>query len=253
MIDRSFKNERVIDMENRNNIYALIVAGGTGTRMDSRIPKQFLSLMGREMIEWSVHKFDSNSRIDRVIALVPENWVAHTDALFCDRSEVLVAAGGGSRNETIDIGLDLINEKYGIDDETIVLVHDAARPLVTADIIERAIDSMENYVASTVAVPSIDSVAFSENGLTISSGLDRNTVFRIQTPQTFRAARYKELFDNASEEEKGSLTESTRLFTNVGLEVALIEGELRNMKVTRPGDIEILETIYKRDSSRKRR
>ena len=238
-------------MENRNNIYALVVAGGTGTRMGSKIPKQFRSLMGREMIEWSVHKFDSNRRIDRVIVLVPKDWTAHADYLFCDRSEVLITAGGATRNETIAKGLDFIDEKYGIDEDTIVLVHDAARPLVTAQIIDKAIDSMEEYSATTVTVPCTDSVAFSSNGRTVDSCPDRSSVFMIQTPQTFKAALYLRLFENATEEEKASFTESTRIFADNGYSVGMIEGEQRNMKVTRSGDIDLLELIYKKSGSKK--
>lgn len=238
-------------MENRNNIYALVVAGGTGTRLGSKIPKQFLSVMGREMIEWSVHKFDNNNRIDRVIVLVPKDWTFHADALFCDRSEVLIAAGGDTRNETISNGLNLIDEKYGIDEETVVLVHDAARPLITAELIDKAIDSMDEYRASTVAMPSTDSIAFSEDGKTVASCPDRENVFLIQTPQTFRAAEYRRLFEEAPEEKRSALTESTRLFAEAGISVGIIEGEMRNMKVTRSGDIQILEMIYRKSSGKK--
>ena len=237
--------------ENRNNVYALVVAGGTGTRMGSAIPKQFLSVAGREMIQWSVHKFDSNSRIDRVIVLVPSEWVAHTDALFCDRSEVLVVAGGETRNDTVSIGLDLIDRKYGIDEETAVLVHDAARPLVTTEIIDNAIDSMGKYAASTVAMGVTDSVAVSNDGCTVASCPDRENIFMIQTPQTFMASIYRELYEAASEEERTAMTESTKLFIDNGYKVGIVEGSIRNMKVTRSGDIEILEMIYQRSAGRR--
>ena len=239
-------------MESRNNIYALVVAGGSGTRMGSKIPKQFLSLNGREMIEWSVHKFDSNSRVDRVIVLVPEQWIAHTDSLFYDRSEVLVTAGGETRNDTVINGLKLIDERYGIDDDTVVLVHDAARPLVTAELIDRTIDSMKENDAATVAMASTDSIAISENGKTIDSCPDRDTIFMIQTPQAFKAKLFRKLYRSKSQESRAKLTESTRLFAENGYTVGIIEGESRNMKVTHPGDIQILEMIY-RNSGGKRK
>ncbi len=239
-------------MDNKK-VYALIVAGGEGTRMGSQIPKQFLSVSGKEMIEWSARKFISDDFVERVIVLVPEAWEDHTNVLFYDNGQIYVTTGGETRNDTLMKGIDFIEEKFGLDDDTIVMVHDAARPFVSYKMINDSVSAMDTYDAATVAIAATDSIAVSEDGETVKSCPDRSEIFMIQTPQTFKAKLYKKLYEQADDETKAALTESTRLFIENGYEVGMVEGGMRNMKVTASGDIQILELIYKKDKDRRER
>ena len=119
-------------------IFAVIAAGGIGSRMGAEKPKQYIKIGGKTIIEHTALKFSDNKNIDKVIVLCPADWVDYTKDIF-DDTDVIVISGGETRNETLMRAIDYIEENYGLDDKTYLVTHDAVRPFVTDEIINNNI------------------------------------------------------------------------------------------------------------------
>ena len=231
-------------------VYALILAGGKGTRMGNvEKPKQFLLIGGKPIIVHTVEKFYMNPRFEKIIVLCPEQWVPFTRELLHknlpEEDRVVVIQGGSVRNETIMNGIRYIQENHGLDQDTILVTHDAVRPFVTHRIIEDNIDAaLDGNVCDTV-IPATDTIVESLDGQVISSIPDRSHYYMGQTPQSFPALRFKELYENMDEEERKILTDAAKVFTLKGDKVRLVAGETFNIKVTYPYDLQLAETLLK--------
>lgn len=225
----------------KSRIYALIMAGGSGTRMSgAERPKQFLELAGKPVIIHTVEKFIGISRIDAVTVLVPAGWTEETAELisrWLPSASVAVSAGGSDRSATLIRGIDYIEETYGLDEDTVVVTHDAVRPFVSAGMIEASIEAALECGCCTAAVPSTDTVMLSADGAFVDKLPDRALMYLEQTPQTFRAMKFRELFGSLSADERAGLTDACRVFLMRGERVRLIPGSRRNIKLTYPEDL----------------
>ncbi|MEE1321686.1 MAG: 2-C-methyl-D-erythritol 4-phosphate cytidylyltransferase [Acutalibacteraceae bacterium] len=225
-------------------IYAVIAAGGIGSRMGNlEKPKQYLTLKNKPIIAHTVEKFYVNSKFEKVIILCPEQWVSHTKSILKkhlpENDRVVVLQGGNTRNETIMNAIKFIEETDGLDDETIIVTHDAVRPFVTARIIEENIDAALRYGATDTVVPATDTIVESQNKKTISNIPDRSKLYQGQTPQAFKAKLLKDLYYSLTEEEKDILTDACKIFSMKGYDVHLIDGEVHNIKITYPYDLRV--------------
>ena len=125
-------------------VYGIVLAGGIGSRMGGDKPKQYLTLKGKPVIIYTIEKFFTYPDFEKVIVLCPSQWVEHTKDLIKKhiapaQNKVCVIEGGATRNETIMIAVDYIEQNFGLDDDTIIVTHDAVRPFVTHRIIEESI------------------------------------------------------------------------------------------------------------------
>ncbi len=225
-------------------IYAVIAAGGIGSRMGNlEKPKQYLTLKNKPIIAHTVEKFYVNSNFEKVIILCPEQWVSHTKSILKkhlpENDRVIVLQGGSTRNETIMNAIKYIEETDGLDDETIIVTHDAVRPFVTARIIEENIEAALKYGATDTVVPATDTIVESQNKKTISNIPDRSKLYQGQTPQAFKAKLLKDLYYSLTEEEKDILTDACKIFSMKGYDVHLIDGEVHNIKITYPYDLRV--------------
>lgn len=228
--------------------FAIVLAGGIGSRMgNSDTPKQYLMLGKQPIIIHTIEKFFVNSEFEHIIVLTPESWVAHTANMIKktmgETDRVTVIAGGSTRNETLNNAIKFIEEKYGLDDDTIIVTHDAVRPFVTHRIIEENIEAAKKYGACDTVVPATDTIVESLDGEVISQIPNRATLFQGQTPQSFKAKKLKELYDSLTEEEKSILTDACKIFAMKGEPVHLVEGEVSNMKITYPFDLKVAATM----------
>lgn len=229
-------------------IYGLILAGGIGSRMGNiEKPKQFLHIGKKPIIVHTVEKFYVNKKIEQIIVLCPEQWVSYTKDLLekyinCS-GNINVIPGGKTRNETIMNGIRYIESQYGLDDKTIVITHDAVRPFVTHRIIDDNIKCASKGVACDTVIPATDTIVESIDKKEISSIPDRSKYYQGQTPQSFKARRFKELYEGLSEEEKEILTDAAKVFVIKGETVELVEGETFNIKVTYPYDLQLAEVL----------
>ena len=212
-------------------IFGAVLAGGKGTRMGNvDKPKQFLTIGGKPIIVHTVEKFVMNDKFEKVIVLCPEQWISYTKDLFRkylpDGSRVEVIQGGAVRNETIMNAIRYIEENYGLDEDTIMVTHDAVRPFVTHRIIEENIEKAQQGVICDTVIPATDTIVESRDGAVISAIPDR-----------------KFYYQGLTNEEREILTDAAKVFVMKGEKVTLVQGETFNIKVTYPYDLQLAETL----------
>lgn len=246
--------------DNKQMVYSLIVAAGRGSRMNSSLPKQLMSYGSSTVLETVVVKFYFNDRIDAIVVVSPQGGSLDDryDELLSpitagSDKPILVTNGGAERFESVCNGLDLIlgDAAYnGVKPEdVIVLIHDAARPGVDQDIIDRNIDALKNCRAVVTAVPAIDSIRMIQPEKTDcplkneplypimeSAVVERKCVYNVQTPQTFILSDILGAYDRAIEENYIG-TDDASVAEYAGIEVAIVEGSRANSKITTQEDI----------------
>jgi 2-C-methyl-D-erythritol 4-phosphate cytidylyltransferase len=215
--------------------YAIIVAGGTGSRMGSHTPKQFLLLRDKPVLYYTLKTFFEAYADLQVILVLPVDYTDMgqeiIDAWF-DQDRIRITAGGDTRFQSVKNGLELV------EDESIVFVHDAVRCLLSTDLIHRCYEQTLETGSAIPAIASRDSVRIvSEDN---SDAIDRNTVMLIQTPQTFHS---KLLVPAFQIDYKDKFTDEATVVEAFGMKVTLVEGEEQNIKLTRPIDMFIAERL----------
>ena len=234
------------------DLVAVICAGGIGSRMgNAEKPKQYLNVGGKPIILHTIEKFVVNEEFEKIIVLVPESWISYTKDIINKHlqgiEKVEVMAGGSDRNSTIMNAINYIEEKFGLDDDTIIVTHDAVRPFVTHRIIMDNIEAAVKVGACDTVIPATDTIVESLDGEKISSIPDRSKVYQGQTPQSFRAKRLKELYSSLTDEEKAILTDAAKIYLLKGEAVHLVRGEVFNIKITYPYDLTVAETLINTD------
>ncbi len=225
-------------------IYAVIAAGGIGSRMGADKPKQYIEIGGKAIIVHTAEKFLSNKSIDKVIVLCPDEWVGYTKEIFKD-SDVIVICGGETRNETLMRAIDYIESTDGLSNDTYLVTHDAVRPFVTDKIINDNIEAMLKYEATGTVIPAVDTVFQSKKGEIIDSIPDRSELYQAQTPQCFAALKLRELYNGLTDEEKDILTDGCKIYLLKGYDIHLVEGHVSNIKITYPHDLIVAQAILK--------
>ena len=231
-------------------IYAGILAGGKGTRMGNvPMPRQFLLLNDKPNIIHTLEKFVLNPRFDKIVIASPKEWVNYMKDILVkhqlDLPHVYVIEGGKERNDTIMNIIDFLEKEDGENDDAILLTHDAVRPFLTHRIIEENIEMGIKYGAVDTVINAIDTIVQSEDGEFISEIPRRDFMYQGQTPQTFHMKTLKKLYNNLSEEEKQILTDACKIFTMNGKKVKLVRGEIFNIKITTPYDLNVANSIIK--------
>ena len=221
--------------------YAVIVAGGSGLRMNSHIPKQFLLIRNKPLLFYTIDVFLKAYDDLEIILVLPEEHISKgqeiIDAWF-DSSRISICPGGRTRFHSVQNGLSLINA------ESIIFVHDGVRCLVTKEIIERCYKQATKLGSAIPVVTSKDSVRLLTDEGNVA--LDRNSVMLVQTPQTFHS---KILLNAFKIDYKDKFTDEATVVEAFGIKINLIEGEENNIKITTPGDMFIAEQIIKGVSS----
>lgn len=233
---------------NHDNIFAAILAGGVGTRMQSaEKPKQFLEVGGKPIIIHTIEKFISIENFTKILVLTPADWVDYTRDLIekymGTESKVLVLAGGEDRNETLMCALAYIEEHYKVDADTILVTHDAVRPFVTERIIRENMEAAGLYGACGTAIPATDTIVQSRDGKYMNSIPDRSCMYQQQTPQSFRVTLLKETYALLNEEERKSLTDACKILVLKGVPVYMVMGDSCNIKITYPEDLLLSEVL----------
>lgn len=225
-------------------IYAEILAGGKGTRMgNTELPKQFLMIGNKPIFVHTVEQFLLNKRVEKVLICCPEQWMAYTKdtvkKYISDDSKIEIVKGGPSRNDTILNGIHFIEENYGLNDDDIILTHDAVRPFLTQRIIDDNIDGALKYDAVDTVVEAFDTIVHSKDGKIITDIPVRSEMYQGQTPQSFNIKKLLSFFNSLTEEEKDILTDACKALVMKGTDVHLVKGEVYNMKITTQYDLKV--------------
>ena len=225
-------------------IFGMILAGGTGSRMGNKDkPKQYLTLGDKPVIIHTIEKFFLYSEFKKIIVLCPKDWVQYTDKIIRDNlgeeeyDRIVILSGGSTRNETIMNGIDYIESEYGVNEDTIIVTHDAARPFINERIIKENVEYTKKYGAATTAVGATDTILVAGKELSVNEIPDRKYMYQCQTPQTFFAKQLKEMYSSLSEEEKETLTDASKILLLNGQKIAIVNGERFNIKLTYPEDM----------------
>ena len=211
-------------------VSAIIPAAGSGERFGEE--KQFKLLSGRPLFFHTLKLFLQSDYIDEIIVAVPSANVdlTHRDVLSMSAGKpVKVVAGGTRRQDSVKNGIDVSDS-----DSTLVCIHDAARPFVTEDLIQRSISACEFADGAVVGIPSKDTVKFSENGL-VKETLDREKIWLAQTPQCFHKNKLLQALYYA-ETENLTGTDESALMEAMGFSIKLVEGDSNNFKITTKDD-----------------
>lgn len=231
-------------------IYAGILAGGQGTRMGNvPMPKQFLLLNDKPIIIHTLEKFVLNPRFDKIIIASPKEWINYTQDTLkkfdMDLPSITVIEGGKERNDTIMSIISYIESEFGVQNDNVLVTHDAVRPFLTHRIIDENIDMGIEYGAVDTVIEAIDTIVESQDNEFISDIPERDTMYQGQTPQTFHIKKVKELYKGLTTEEKDILTDACKIFSMKGEKVKLVKGELFNIKITTPYDLNVANSIIK--------
>jgi len=226
---------------------AIILAGGTGKRMDTETPKQFLKVAEKTVIEHTIEVFEKNIHIDEIAVVIPESYIAEMTlmAVLNDWKKVKNILKGG--NERFQSSLSAIDFYQQFPDYNLIF-HDAVRPLVSDRIIHDVVNVLETYNAVTVAIPTTDTIYEVDNSQQYITNIpNRSYLQRAQTPQAFKTATIQKAYQLA-------LNDSNFIFTDdCGVvakylpdeKIYVVRGEKRNMKITYKEDIFWIEKILK--------
>lgn len=225
----------------KKRVCALVLAGGQGKRMNTELPKQFLSLCDKPVLYHSLKAFEDSS-VDEVILVSRED-----DMEFCRRELVeryafkkvkKIVPGGAQRYDSVQNGL------LACEDCDIVLIHDGARPMIDSETIEKNIACAGEYAACVTAVRSKDTVKISDRDGFVKSTPKREDVWIIQTPQSFKYGLVKEAYERRAEADDDSVTDDAMVVEKyMNVKVRLLEGDYRNIKLTTPEDLTLLESM----------
>ncbi|MBA2257756.1 MAG: 2-C-methyl-D-erythritol 4-phosphate cytidylyltransferase [Acidobacteria bacterium] len=216
------------------HVTAIIAAGGVGRRVGAAIPKQLLEIGGRTMLERTVSAFTSHPRIADVIVAVPAEVAAAPPSWLSRHGSVRVVAGGLRRQDSVAAAFDRVPAASDI-----VLVHDAARPFVSADLIGRCIDAAAAFGGAIAALPASDTVkrvVAGDAAPVIDATLPRESIYLAQTPQAFQRAVLSAAVELGRSGVEG--TDEASLAERAGHAVRVVEGDPANVKITTPEDLE---------------
>ncbi|PCC51702.1 2-C-methyl-D-erythritol 4-phosphate cytidylyltransferase [Brevibacterium aurantiacum] len=230
----------------------MILAGGVGERVGLSTPKQLIKIAGRPIIEHTLDVFENSSVIDEIIVMMKPGYLDDINAIvkknnFTKVSRIL--EGGGSRNDTTQAALAAINEECN------VILHDAVRPLISPRILDSVVDALAEHDAVDVAIPSADTIIEVKEGPTsfntIANIPKRSLLRRGQTPQAFKHSTLVSAYEVASQDQNFAATDDCAVVLKYlpEVEIAVVPGEERNMKVTEPIDIYLADKLFSLYSS----
>ncbi|HLK96677.1 MAG TPA: 2-C-methyl-D-erythritol 4-phosphate cytidylyltransferase [Hymenobacter sp.] len=217
-------------------LFAIIVAGGSGSRMKSEVPKQFLLLNGKPILQHTLERFLSVSPTPQLILVLParDQFIWET---LCQQhnfypdpaaSPIQIVDGGATRFQSVRNGLRAIHRPDGL-----VAVHDGVRPFVTPEIIQHSYETAARTGSAVACVPVKDSVRqVGPDGTSLA--LDRSRLRLIQTPQTFELSRFRQAFQT---DEQPFFTDCASVMEYAGFPITLIDGAYENIKITTPDDL----------------
>lgn len=224
-------------MFKEKNVTAIIVAAGRGTRMGSEIPKQFMNIAGKTILDTTLYKFDKSNEVDEIILIVNKEDLEFVNSeIAVDYEKItIVKAGGSTRTESVYEGIKALSSKCGI-----VLIHDGVRPFVSYNLITSCVEGAYDYGACIPVTGVVDTIKeVSEDGF-VQNTLSRAKLKAVQTPQSFDYELIRDCYIRAATEDV-SFTDDASIVEYYGHKVKAIEGLPRNIKITTPLDLRIAE------------
>lgn len=223
---------------------AIVLAGGSGSRMNSNTAKQYLTVNGRPLIYYALRQFQ-DSAVEKIVLVVAEGQEAYCQKEIVERygfaKVCAIVAGGHERYLSVHNGLQALS---GID---YVLIHDGARPCVDQDIIKRTMSVVAAEQACVVGMPVKDTIKIVDEWQMAKKTPDRRMLWQVQTPQAFSYELIRGAYDKVIASGEQAVTDDAQVLELAyGQNCKLIKGSYRNIKVTTPEDLDIAETFLKK-------
>lgn len=225
--------------------YVIIPAAGSGTRLGTEVPKQFLKVNNKYILNYSLETFNNHSGIDKILVVTSKDYIELVKDIVAKNTYnkvVDIIEGGKERQDSVFNALKYLKQEASDDD--IVLIHDAARPLISNELISNVIQNTLVNSASIVAIKAKDTVINVKEKV-INGFLDRNIIYLAQTPQAFKFGIIFDCFIKSYAENMYFTDESTML-NYFGYDVYITDGSLFNFKITTKEDLELFQNIMVR-------
>ena len=220
------------------SVCAIVPAGGLGTRMGGTVPKQFLNLNGKPILYYTLKALQESGLISELILVVPKKEYGNACDQWLGKPEIVtkVVVGGAKRQDSVYNGFCEVSRE-----PEIVLVHDGVRPFLSHKMIRETINAAREYGAAITAIPVHDTIKRVDASGLVSQTVERENLWRVQTPQAFQYKILNEAFKKANSENFYGTDEGT-LIEHLGAPIKVIEGSEKNIKITQPEDLELSET-----------
>jgi 2-C-methyl-D-erythritol 4-phosphate cytidylyltransferase len=221
------------------NCAGIIVAAGRGERIKSKTPKQFISISGKTLLEWTLHALTRSRLLKEIIVVLPSEYISAFEKRFCRQHNPLIriVAGGKRRVDSVKKGLMAVSKESDL-----VLIHDAARPFIKTQDIQRCIDAAQRYNAAIAAAPASDTVKYAAPHAFVHKTLDRSRVWLVQTPQVFKRSLLEKVFKTSP---LPDVTDDAQLVEASGSRIKLVAVGSYNKKITYPEDLAYAKQILK--------
>ena len=224
---------------------AIIFAGGTGQRMNTRtVPKQFLELHGKPIIVYTIEQFQRHPLIDGIVVVMLEGWIDHFNDLakrYCLDKVAAVVPGGDSGQASIYNGLKKASELFPTD--STVLIHDGVRPLIDEKTITSAIECVKEHGSAITVSPAIETITLEDGTGKVGQIIERSKCKLAKAPQCFVLADILSAHERAIVECKSDFIDSASLMQYYGHDLYTVEGSPENIKITTPSDFYIFKAI----------
>jgi len=225
---------------------ALLIAGGSGNRMGQDIPKQFMHVDGCPIVIHTMRCFQTHPDVDAIAVVCLKGWETVLQAYanqFCIDKLKWIFSGGNTGMESIHNGVYGLKE-VGCNDEDLVLIHDSVRPLLGQDIISSNIAICKAYGYAVTGIQCREAILESEDGFTTDKSIPRDKLIRTQTPQTFRLGNIIKVHEMAKVKGIIDSVASCTLIAEIGgIEMHIVPGSEKNIKITTVEDLEILKAL----------
>lgn len=233
-------------------IYAAILAGGIGRRMEKHtIPKQFISIAGTPVIILTVREFLRNKRFERIYIAIHRDWRDYLNNLLAENfaqdevNRITVVNGGKERLDSFTNVMDVIIEENGVNEEDVLICHDSVRPFVRQQMINDCIDAtLEDGLALTV-VPTTDTIHVAHDDKFIEGTLDREGLYNGQNPSGFNISLLAKAIASFTDAEKLKVTGTTQLMLKLGYKIRIVKGHTSNFKITTDNDLDVADRILR--------
>ena len=224
-------------------IAAIVLAAGEGKRMGSGIPKQYMLIKSRPLVYYALKAFEE-SAVDEVILVTGEDEIDYCKEYIVDRYHfnkvTKIVPGGWERYASVYFGLE------AIEDADYVLIHDGARPMINAELVQKCIYYVKKYRACVVGMPSKDTIKVVDQENYAVRTPERKTLWQVQTPQCFEFDLVKKAYEKMMENDDGKATDDAMVVEQeTGTKILLVEGSYQNIKITTPEDLAIAEAFLR--------
>lgn len=228
----------------KQKFWCIVPAAGKGMRMGSDLPKQYLSIEGKTILEHSVERLASHSLIEKVVVVIDKDDLIWPQLLLVGHPKVIATRGGEERFYSVLNGLNMLENLA--DEEDWILVHDAARPCVRLSDISLLIESLSsaNESGGLLACPITDTVKKTNEDGVVEKTLDRNSLWRAMTPQMFKFGQLKKAI-NCAVEKKELITDESFAMELAGYKPRLVQGASDNIKITTRKDLSLARIIMR--------